>query len=258
MAGNVVDNESSNHDSSAIQKNSQAILSENDLYELMLNTAPVDGKLLIVAFSPRFKSHDDELQVILLNAARQASIHDGANVSYIKMIDEDVSRTLQAQKIEIDYDKNRSYSILDKLEITDEFTGNDYFAAIVTYPRNDIPAYPVENTWTGQEPSWLRKPPQSPDFYWGVGIAQRRGSELESWLQADKQAVAEIADSIETTMISRTGTISKATANSSETVTKTQSISRTDVYIKGLYIISRWKEPDSSYYYSLAVVRKQE
>lgn len=220
---------------------------------LSLNTYPVEDSLYIVAVSPKFQNNDEEVKYALASAARQISIYYGAHVSYQKFIDENIIGTLQAQKVDVAYDQDLAISILNKLEIVQESYGNDYYAALIKFKGADTPLIPDLDIIENIRPSWVNNPPQLKGFMTGVGISQRRKSVYESWEQADKQAMAEIANTIHTNIQSGTATIERGGASSSASTSVIKSLNISNVYIDGLYIISRWREPDNSYYYSLAI-----
>jgi hypothetical protein len=231
-------------------------VSHQTIDELFLQSYPEKDSFIIVAVSPRFQDNMEEKQYALASAARQISIYYGARIRYQKFIDENIIGTLQIQKVDVSYNKNMALSILNKLTIIQEIRGHDYYAASIRFKSNDITLYPVIETQEGQRPSWINNPPQRNGFLTGVGISQRRKSVYESWEEADKQALAEIASSIESTIQSGTATIEKSGVGSSASTSLFRTLTEADVYVNGLYIIARWREPDSSYYYSLAITGK--
>ena len=223
-----------------------------------INSYPDDNGFIIAAISPRFQNHNDEVEFILKNASIQIATYWGAHIRYQKLIDENIIGTLQIQQIDVDYNKQLAISLIGKLKIIKESTGHDYFAALVSMNSGLLPDFPQIDLTTAGKPSWINTPPYFNGFITGVGISGRRKSVYDSWENADKQAMAEIANAINTTVQSGTATIERSSSSrgASTTVTKTHTIS--DLNIKGFYILSRWREPDFSNYYTLAIAKKPE
>lgn len=253
----VTDNNRKTHKETAVTDPVAPVIQIEPLNFFSIETYPGNDSFSIAAFSPRFQNHEDEILFVKANAARQLAIYYGAYLSYQKYIDENASRTLEAQKIEVLYDQDLALSFMDRLDIVKEISGNDYYAAIVTMKNENPPHFPQIELTTASRPKWISKPPDSEDYHFGVGISQRRKTIVESWEQSDKQAMAEIANSLSTTIQSGSGSIERGNTTSSESTSVGKSLFISDVNIKGLYILSRWREPDSSYYYSLAICRKQ-
>ena len=126
----------------------------------------------------------------------------------------------------------------------------------MTLPQKGLPLYPNIITKPGIKPSWIDTPPDLAGYLTGVGVSGQRKSVAESWEQSDKLAMAEIASTININILSGMTAIERGGASSSESATVVKSNSITTVEVKGLYILSRWRDPDSSYYYSLAITQK--
>jgi len=224
--------------------------------DLSLFTTPSEDSFKIFAISPRFLNPIDEQNFALASAARQISIYYGAQISYQRLIDENIVGTIQIQQVDIDYNRDLALSIIDKLEIVEESDGLDYYAAIVRLNDVRIPLFPTIELIPGTKPAWINEPPQFEGYLTGVGISGQRKSVYDSWEQADKLAMAEIAESINTNIQSGTANIERGTGSRQESASVIKTFSVSDVYLNGIYIISRWREPDNSYYYSFAITRK--
>ena len=224
---------------------------------LSLNTYPANNSFLISAVTPKFLYEDEEIQFALASAARQVSIYYGAYISYKKLIDENIIGTVQAEQVEVVFDQDLALSLLDKLEIIEEIRDIDYYMALIKMDGVNLPDYPFIEMNPHMKPTWINNPPNLDGYVIGVGVSGRRKSIYESWEQADKLAMAEIANSINTNITSGTATIERGGESSGVSTSVFKSLTVSDVNIKGLYILSRWREPDSSYYYSLAITRKQ-
>lgn len=224
--------------------------------QLSLKTFPDKNYLYIAAVSPRFRSETDEKNYALANAARQISIFHGAQISYQEIIDENIIGTFQDRQVNISYDIDLALSYIKKLEIVDSIRGNDFYSALFRLEADDSPQFPHINISENVAPSWIDNPPQVNGYITGVGISQRRKSVYMSWEQSDKMAMGEIANSLEMSILSGTATIERGGTASSASTSVNKTLSTSDIYINGIYIVSRWREPDESFYYSLAIAEK--
>lgn len=220
------------------------------------DTRPVEKRFVFAAFSPRFQYDDDEVRYALANAARQFSIYRGARVRFARVIDENIIGTVQDQKVEIIYDRDLALSFLGDLKIEAENREPDHYAALVTLEGIAAPDYPVLEENGGSSPLWITRTPDIAGFVFGVGASGRLRTPYESWEEADKAAMAEIANYFEMNVYAGSATIERGGDSYSESTGVIKSLNWSDVRIEGLYILSRWREPDKSSYYSLAVVKK--
>ncbi len=223
---------------------------------LSINTYPEKDTFIIAAYSPRFQYHEEEIEFALKNAAKQIAIYKGVNIDYRKLIDENIIGTLQFQEINIEYDRSFAESILEELEIVDDSIGNDHYIALIKYKSDNLPIVPEIPLHPGERPAWINHPPQFEGFITGVGISGLRKSIYDSWQKADEQAMAEIVNAIKTNIYSGTGTIERGSSSSGSSTTASKTLSASNEYISGFYILSRWRETDNSSYYTLAITRK--
>ncbi len=229
----------------------------SDIELIISNTYPSDNSFRIAALSPRFQNHDDEIQFALKNAAKQIACFYGSFVSYQKLMDENIIGTLHFQQINVIYDQVLASSIVDKLEIINESSDHDYYIAIISMKADKLPTIlPTMESIDNSRPSWVNNPPEFDGFITGVGFSGRRKSVYHSWEQADKQSIAEIVNIISTNVLSGSGTIERGSTSSGASTSVIKTYSTSDVHIKGFYILSRWREPDGSNYYTLAIADK--
>jgi len=243
-------------DNTTISTNETAQKTIANLDNIALNTYPIENSFQIAAITPKLQFENEEERFALMNAAGQISIYYGAYVSYGKVINENVIGTVQSQAVDVQYDKELALTFLDRLEILKVNRGKDYFATLIKMEGASLPAYPVIELNPTEKPRWINNPPNFDGFITGVGVSGRRKSVFESWEMADKLAMAEIANSISTNIKAGTATIERSSESSGASASAMKSQTVSDVHVKGLYILSRWREPDSSYYYSLAISGK--
>ena len=223
---------------------------------IVLNTYPVGNSFYIAAITPKLQFEDEEERFALMNAARQISTYYGAYVSYGKLINENIIGTVQSQSVDIQYDKELALTFLDKLEILNMQRGLNYFASLIKMDGNYLPVFPAVELNPSEKPRWINNPPDLEGFITGVGVSGRRKSVYESWEMADKLAMAEIANYIKAEIKAGTATIERSGVTTGASASFIQSLTVSEVHVKGLYILSRWRDPDNSYYYSLAISRK--
>lgn len=224
---------------------------------ITLDTLPKDGQFTIAAISPRFQFEEDEIKYAKANAARQIAIYKGAQIRYAKVIDENIIGTVQEEKVEVIYDQDLALSLLGQLEIVEEARANDHYASLISWEGENPPPFPLMTFAGGKEPPWVNTPPDSPGFLYGVGSSGRRKNPYESWEQSDKMAMAEIANALETTVYSGTASVERSGESFNQSATAVKTLNWSDVFVKGLYIVSRWRDPSGDNYYSLAIAEKQ-
>lgn len=224
--------------------------------DFSLNTYPVNREFRIASVTPRLQFQYEEEEYALLNASRQISIYFGAYISYQKLIDENIIGTIQKQQVDVVYDQDLALTFLDQLKILAMDRGLDYFSALIQTDKILLPDYPQMDIHPEEKPSWINSPPDFKGFIIGVGVSGRRKSVYESWEMADKLAMAEIANNISTSIKAGTATIERRGQSSGDSSSVIKYLSVSDVHIKGLYILSRWRDPDKNYYYSLAIAEK--
>ena len=134
--------------------------------------------------------------------------------------------------------------------------GLNYFASLIKMDANYLPVFPAIELIPSKKPRWIYNPPDLEGFITGVGVSGRRKSVYESWEMADKLAMAEIANYIKAEIKAGTATIERSGVTNGTSASVIQSLTVSEVHVKGLYILSRWRDPDNSYYYSLAISRK--
>ncbi len=227
-----------------------------DIDDLSLNTYPVNRELQIAAVTPRLQYNYEEEEYALLSASRQISIYFGAYISYKKFIDENIIGTIQKQQIDVIYDQDLALTFMDHLKILATDRGLDYFSALIKTDKITLPDYPKIEIRPDEKPSWINNPPDLEGFIIGVGVSGRRKSVYESWEMADKLAMAEIANYISTNIKVVSATIERGGESHGASTSVFKQLTISDVHIKGLYILSRWRDPDNSYYYSLAITEK--
>ena len=106
----------------------------------------------------------------------------------------------------------------------------------------------------GEEPTWLEKPPVLEDHYTGIGVSRPRIRFDDSIRQADTAAVAEIltqlASSVDVTYDIKGGDSSAAEFSE-------ENYQYSTAMVRGVRIVARWRSPDGSYFYSLALLPRQ-
>ncbi|MBB6481093.1 LPP20 family lipoprotein [Spirochaeta isovalerica] len=228
------------------------------LKDLSYDTSPLEGEFRIAALAPRFQLPEDETRYALANAGRQMSIYNGARVRFAKIMDQNVIGTVQDQKVDVLYDRDMALSYIEDMTVIGETRDPDAYAALVSLKGDTPENLPQTELIPGVRPSWINSPPESGQYIFGVGVSGRRRSVFESFYQADNLAMAEIAAFIETSIYSGIANIERTGESYNESTTSSQTVNLSDVYIEGMIVISRWREADNSFFYSLAVAPKPD
>jgi hypothetical protein len=195
---------------------------------------------------------DQEREYALAHIAHQIAWNRGCVVDYghISFTGPDA----QVYDSNFDYDDGSIGEILAKLEILEEHRFSDctVLAARDTSAAG-IPNYRLERNAT-ERPSWLRKTPDIPGWYAGVGIGEGYSQPHKNIRVADISAAQTIA--IAKSLFVRGFTFDYSaggTVNREKLVDANILLSKAE--LKGLYILDRWADPDG-HYYSLAIARK--
>ena len=232
-------------------------ISTMDLW--LLNSFPQRGEFRLAALAPRFQFPDEERAYARANAARQLSIFTGgARVRFARVMDQNIIGTVQDQLVEVLYDRDLAQSFGESMTIEKEIREADSYMALISQESTEVPSFPVESLVPGSKPSWITNLPRHEGYIYGVGVSGRRKTLFESSFQADNQAMAEIAAFVETNVFSGIANIERSGESYGESGSSVKTLTWSDVYIEGMMIISRWREPDNSSFYSLAVARKPE
>jgi len=227
--------------------------------EGLINSFPREGEFRITALAPRFQFPDEERAYAIANAARQLAIyHGGARVRFARLMDQNIIGTVGDQLVEVLYDRDLARSYGEGMIIESEIREADSYMAIISLESDETPLFPGEALNPGIKPNWITNLPRHEGYIYGEGVSGRRKTLFESSLQADNLAMAEIAAFVETNVFSGIANIERSGGSYGESGSSVKTLTWSDVYIEGMMIVSRWREPDNSSFYSLAVARKPE
>ncbi|MDR2661555.1 MAG: hypothetical protein LBC31_01000 [Treponema sp.] len=198
---------------------------------------------------------EEEPEYALLHIAHQIAWNRACVVDYGYVSLEEPESDTQAYDSNFDYDDSSIGEILGALEIIEEhrFPGFTVVAARNTRAAGEA-NYPIDRRGN-ERPSWLRKVPDIPGWYAGVGIGEGYSEPYKNIRVADITAAQTIA--LEKNLFIRGFTYDYTPGGKAGREKLTDgNILLSKAELKGFYILDRWAEPDGSCYYSLGIARK--
>lgn len=216
-------------------------------------TLPEDGSPVFLGYSVSYFDDDRETFEALRTAASYASAYSWL-YGETGFLD---SRKGQFSYTEIDFDVQRAESLVDDLEIIDQYS--DRLGTVLIAKLNGVsaPNYgydPVPNGYKqGRAPEWTMTPPDIPGYHAAVGVTDKKFDLATTFLTADKQALAELLRRIN--VQTKAGKAEQVIDTIGQINTEVSS-QRSQAEIRGAYILARYQSEDGKYFYSLAVCPK--
>jgi hypothetical protein len=186
------------------------------------------------------QTREKELSNCLFEAARQISIqkevHVRLTVALEKLSDGDIRKKTT---VELAYDQTNSIAILEDLKVISVIQSSEGTEAQIQYAGNtriEHPSLKLDvKTVSGEKPAWVDNPPAGSNFYASVGSIAQVSKKYEAFSNADTNAIGLLAQQV--TEPEKSGDLQVY-----------------DTVMHGVYIASRWYDPDENRYFSLAVV----
>ena len=220
------------------------------LYSFMWNTAPSSGKLVFSSFIPRRENREDEIDLAVAEAARQAAMLYNSKVD-AKFAVQSNNRDLgYLEAINIQYDKDMVEAFKPKIIITKNLRDNEG-----TYVLSELEDIKFKGNFSnlskpGQVPDWLINIPVIPGYLVSVGTVQRSRYKIDSIRRADEQALANLAKQVSVVVKAKRADRDSEVSGS---VFSETNYEVTSTYIRGFYVLGRWSTDNGNTYYSLAV-----
>jgi hypothetical protein len=215
-----------------------------------------DGILFLGSSYPR-STRKAELEHSIENAARQAAQYAGIAAIVSSYRGKVSGGSSYAEDIKLFYNENLIPGLISEAELRALHQDETGSYLLVRFPsissvRSPLPEAVLAE---GREaPAWIEKPPVLANHYTGIGVSRPRIRFADSISQADTSAVAEIltqlASSVEVTYDVRSG--DSSAADFSE-----ENYQYSTAMVRGIQIVARWRSPDGSYFYSLALLPRQ-
>lgn len=225
-----------------------------DVDDFVADTTPGITCLNVVGISPRYHNHEDEIAFAKAHAAKQLAIYFGAYVHDQSLLMEQTGATSQKELIEIAYNKEAAATIMGRIAISKDYQDEYYYAAAISMDLNNVPVLPELNISSRGRPDWTMNPPIIDGYITGLGISRSKKNIYESWNQADKRAMSEIASYLQSSVHVKSAQQQNSLG---EGAGISGSYSETAINVDSMLIISRWREADNSAYYSLAIKKKE-
>ncbi len=220
------------------------------LYSFMWNTAPSSGKMVFSSFIPRRANREEEIDLAVAEAARQAAMLYKSKVD-AKFAVQSNNRDLGfLEAIDIQYDKDMAEALKPKIEIIKKLRDNEG-----TYVLSELEGINFKGNFSdlskpGQVPDWLINIPVIPGYLVSIGTVQRSRYKIDSIRRADEQALANLAKQVSVVVKAK-----RADRNSEVSGSAFSEINYevTSTFIRGFYVLGRWSTDNGNTYYTLAV-----
>jgi len=219
-------------------------------YRGMWNTAPDNGNLLFFATVASKMYREEELELAISEAARQASMLYNTKVD-VKFAVKSNNRDLgYLEAIDIQYDKALEEDLKSKIIVRSHYIDNEG-----TYVLAELEGINFKGNFSDiltleGEPDWLYNIPEIPGYLVSIGSVQRSRYKIDSIRLADEQALANLAKQV--SVVVKAKRIDRDSEISGTTFSETN-YEVTSTYIRGFYVLGRWSSDNGNTYHTLAV-----
>ena len=228
--------------------------------ELLADTAPRGGTPLFAGFSPRLYEREEEEELAVEDAARDAVRYLEVRASAVLIAEEAARSAGVAEAVETRIPAERVDDVKSDLEVLKSIRHERGTVVIVSAPELpplEVPAgvsVRAAVSWNGGAPVWVEEVPRVPGYDVAVGVAERRRRPADSVEAADERALAQI-------ILARSARVrSVGESRRVEDVGTTERTTRAEEaadIVHGFYVVSRYVEPEGRYFYSLAVAPRE-
>jgi hypothetical protein len=219
-------------------------------YSFLWNTAPMNGKLLFSSFIPSRAFRDEEIDLAISDAARQASVLFNAKIDAKFAVKSNNKDFGFLEAIDVQYDKGLAADLKSKIIITSHYRDNEG-----TYILAELEGIKFKGSFSnlstsGGEPDWLYNIPEIPGYMVSVGSIQRSRYKIDSIKKADEQALANLAKQVSVIVKAKRTDLEGEGSGSSFSETNYEV---TSTFVRGFYVLGRWSTDNGNTYYTLAV-----
>ncbi|MCD6395971.1 MAG: LPP20 family lipoprotein [Spirochaetaceae bacterium] len=220
------------------------------LYSFMWNTAPSSGKMVFSSFIPRRANREEEIDLAVAEAARQAAMLYKSKVD-AKFAVQSNNRDLGfLEAIDIQYDKDMAEALKPKIKITKNLRDNEGTYVLSELEGINFKGNFLDLSKPGQVPDWLTNIPVIPGYLVSVGTVQRSRYKIDSIRRADEQALANLAKQVSVVVKAKRADRDSEVSGSAFSETNYEV---TSTFIRGFYVLGRWSTDNGNTYYTLAV-----
>lgn len=214
-----------------------------------------DGGMIFLGSSFPRASREAELERCLQTAAVQAAQNAGIAAlvsSYRGTFEEG---TGFAEDVRLYYNENMLPKLMDEAELLALEQGAFGSFALIRFPSVLTPRAPDFTLPEDRElePNWINKPPESEEFYNGLGVSRSKIRFADSIQAADKAAIADIVSQLATSVDVEYDIVGDGGEGSSFSEENYQYATE---LVRGVRILRRYKSGDGEYFYSLAIMPK--
>ena len=219
-------------------------------YRFLWDTSPDNGTLLFFSSIPGRAYREEEVELAVSEAARQAAMLSGSKVDakFAVMSNNRDLGTLEA--IEVQYDRGLAADLETKIKIVHHLRDNEG-----TYILAELDGIEFKGSFSVVQvddngPDWLYNVPELPGYLVSIGAVQRSRYKIDSIRRADEQALANLARQVSVVVKAKRTDLQSEGSGSGFSETHYQI---TSTYIRGFYVLGRWSTDNGSTYYTLAV-----
>ena len=222
----------------------------NPEYSFMWDTAPDNGNLLFSSFIPRRAYREEEIEIAVSEAARQASMLSRSKVE-AKFAVKSNNRDLgYLEAIDVQYDCGLARDLESKIKVRNHYRDNEGTYILAELDGINYKGNVEKASGEGNGPDWLYNLPEIDGYLVGIGTVQRSRYKIDSIRRADEQALANLAKQVSVVVKAKRADRESEISGSAFSETNYEV---TSTYIKGFYVLGRWSTDNGDTYYTLAV-----
>lgn len=212
------------------------------------------GRAVFVGVAQRRRDRDQEPAIAVRHAAEQASRFTGLSASYRVVTQSAGSDQFVVDRISTIWDEALPEALIERAEVLDVVSTDDATYVRVAFDRLTAPPFGPIDTALDRSgvPRWALEPPEIDGYFVGVGITLRGSTVRRSVDRADENALQDIVQQVETSV-----RLVQADRDTGRTGTRnlTTTALSSEAELVEFYIVARYADTDSRYYYSLALAR---
>lgn len=209
---------------------------------------------MFVGVAQRRRDRDQEPAIAVRHAAEQASRFTGLSASYRVVTQSAGSDRFVVDRISTIWDEALPEALIERAEVLDVVSTDDATYVRVAFDRLTAPPFGPIDTALDRSgvPRWALEPPEIDGYFVGVGITLRGSTVRRSVDRADENALQDIVQQVETSV-----RLVQADRDTGRTGTRnlTTTALSSEAELVEFYIVARYADTDSRYYYSLALAR---
>lgn len=218
---------------------------------------PQNGTPVFLGIANRQLHRDQEEAEAIAHVAEQASRYLRTSAMYQYVSQRGTDGIGYLDDIITDWDEQAAEQLRDSVEVLTSRQTDE--ATVITARVSGLPPAPTMDHIApggsaGSPPPWISGTPEVPGYLVAVGTAQRRRTLRDTVDATDQEALKAILIQTGSTLRMVEDRRSVERRGTTNTVTSAEEARAT---LSGFHVVARYKTPDGSYHYSLAVAREE-